>query len=155
MMVLLLTILVLLIDLGIKYYVQSHMTLGVSIPIIEGAFHITYILNPGAAFGILAYQRTLLLTVAVGALAGLLYAYNYVFPEHWLVRVGTGLFFGGAIGNIIDRIQSGYVIDFLDFRVLPVFNSADIAIFSGMCCLIYGLLFAQETQLKSISEGKE
>jgi len=153
MMVLLLTIVVLLIDLGIKYYVQSQMTLGVSIPIIEGAFHITYILNPGAAFGILAYQRTLLLIVAVGALAGLLYAYNYVFPEHLLVRVGTSLFSGGAIGNIIDRIQSGYVIDFLDFRVWPVFNSADIAIFSGMCCLIYVLLFTQEKQQNSASAG--
>ena len=153
MMVLLLTIVVLLIDLGIKYYVQSHMTIGMSIPVIEGAFHITYLLNPGAAFGIFAYQRTLLLIVAVSGIAGLLYSYCYVFPDHWQLQVGTGLFSGGAIGNIIDRIQSGYVIDFLDFRVWPVFNSADIAIFSGMCCLIYGLLFTQEKQQNSASAG--
>ena len=75
-------------DQGIKYYVQSHMTLGMSIPVIDGVFHITYILNPGAAFSILENQTTLLVAVAVIMLAALAYFYRHIAAGPWLLRLG-------------------------------------------------------------------
>jgi len=142
--VLLLAIAVAAIDQGIKYYVQSHMTLGMSIPVINSVFHITYILNPGAAFGMLEHQTKLFVVVAFILLASLVYFYRQIAAGHWLLRLGAGLLAGGAAGNVIDRVTTGYVVDFLDFRIWPVFNSADIAIVTGVSCLIYILLFLPE-----------
>lgn len=140
MPVLILAVIVAVVDQGIKYYIQSHMTLGLSIPVVNQVFHITYILNPGAAFGLLEHQTKLFVAVAFGMLAALLYFYRHIAAGHWLLRLGTGLLAGGAIGNLIDRIKTGYVVDFLDFRIWPVFNSADIAIVTGVGCLIYSML---------------
>ena len=145
MPVLLLAIIVAAVDQGIKYYVQSHMTLGMSVPVINGVFHLTYILNPGAAFGILEHQTKLFVAVAVSMLAAVVYFYLHIAAGHWLLRLGIGLLAGGAVGNVIDRVTTGYVVDFLDFRVWPVFNSADIAIVTGVGCLIYTTLFLPET----------
>lgn len=144
MPVLILAIAVAAVDQGIKYYVQSHMTLGMSIPVINGVFHITYILNPGAAFGLLEYKTALLVVVAFGLLAALLYYYRLIAAGHWLLRLGAGLLAGGATGNVIDRMTMGYVVDYLDFRIWPVFNSADITIVTGVGCLAYIMLFSPE-----------
>ncbi|TCL37193.1 signal peptidase II [Anaerospora hongkongensis] len=145
MPVLVLAIVSALIDQGIKYYVQSQMTLGMSIPVINGVFHITYILNPGAAFSILEHQTILLMAVTVGMLAALVYFYGHIAAGPWLMRLGAGLLAGGAIGNLIDRVKTGYVVDFLDFRIWPVFNSADVAIVTGVSLLMYTMLFFPET----------
>lgn len=145
MTVLVLAVVVATIDQGIKYYVQSHMTLGMSIPVITGVFHITYILNPGAAFGILEYQTKFFVAIAVIMLAALVYFYRHIAAGHRLLRFGAGLLAGGAAGNVIDRVTTGYVVDFLDFRIWPVFNSADIAIVTGVGCIIFTMLFMPET----------
>lgn len=147
MPVLVLAIAIAIVDQGIKYYIQSHMTLGMSIPVINGVFHITYILNPGAAFSILENQTTLLVAVAVSMLAALAYCYRYIAAGPWLLRLGVGLLAGGAIGNLIDRVTTGYVVDFLDFRIWPVFNTADVAIVTGVGCLMYTMLFLSENLL--------
>ncbi|MDT8900113.1 signal peptidase II [Anaeroselena agilis] len=144
MPVMVLAIVVAVVDQGIKNYVQAHMTLGMSIPVINGVFHITYILNPGAAFGLLEYQTKLFVAVAVIMLAALVYFYCHIAAGHWLLRFGAGLLAGGATGNVIDRVTTGYVVDFLDFRIWPVFNSADIAIVTGVGCLVYIMLFLPE-----------
>ena len=145
MPVLILAIAVAAVDQGIKYYVQSHMTLGMSMPVINGVFHITYILNPGAAFGLLEYKTALFVAVAFGMLAPLLYFYRHIAAGHWLLRLGAaGLLAGGAIGNVIDRMTIGYVVDYLDFRIWPVFNLADITIVTGVGCLAYIMLFSPE-----------
>ena len=136
----LLAAVVAIVDQGIKYYIQSYMVLGMSIPVITGAFHITYILNPGAAFGVLAYQTKLLVAVVIIMLVASLYYYRRIETGHWLLRLGVGLVTGGAAGNVIDRLKTGYVVDFLDFRIWPVFNFADITIVVGMGCLIYTML---------------
>lgn len=114
-------------------------------PIINDVLHITYILNPGAAFGLLEYQTKLFVAVAVILLASLGYYHRWIAAGHWLLRLGVGLLAGGAFGNLIDRIKTGYVVDYLDFRVWPIFNSADIAIVTGVGCLIYILLFLPDT----------
>ena len=68
------------------------------------------------------------------------------------LKLGMGLLIGGAIGNLIDRLKTGYVVDFIDFRVWPVFNIADISIVVGVGIIIYFMVFFPE---KQIDENKD
>lgn len=119
-----------------KYFVTSCMQYGESLPLIQGVFHLTYILNPGAAFGIFEHRRWFFVVIALAIITAALVFYRRIQQSPLLVRIGTGLILGGAVGNTIDRIQTGLVIDFLDFRVWPVFNIADIGICVGAALLI-------------------
>ena len=132
-------ILVFVIDQLVKHLVVSTMHLGQSFPVIKGIFHITYVLNPGAAFGMLEHQRWFFIVVALAAVLLGVFFYRKLQLESILMRSGAGLLLGGAVGNLADRIQSGLVVDFLDFRVWPVFNIADIAICAGAGILIYDI----------------
>lgn len=129
-------ILVFIIDQLVKHLVVSTMHLGQSLPVIKGIFHITYVLNPGAAFGMLEHQRWIFILVALAAVLLGAAFYKKLQQESFLMRSGAGLLLGGAVGNLADRIQSGLVVDFLDFRIWPVFNIADIAICAGAGMLI-------------------
>ncbi|MTI86103.1 MAG: signal peptidase II [Firmicutes bacterium] len=128
---------VLAVDQVSKYIVQMNMLRGESIPIIYSVFHLTYIQNPGAAFGIFANQRAFFVVVTVIVLAGILISYRYIPSSNEPMRVSLGLITGGALGNFIDRLRLGRVVDFLDFRVWPVFNLADTAIVIGAGLLIW------------------
>lgn len=132
-------ILVFIIDQLVKYLVVSTMHLGQSLPVIKGIFHITYVLNPGAAFGMLEHQRWFFILVALAAVLLGAAFYKKLQQESFLMRSGAGLLLGGAVGNLADRIQSGLVVDFLDFRIWPVFNIADIAICAGAGILIFDI----------------
>ena len=148
-----LSTLVIVIDQVTKYWIQSRMAYGESSPVIREVFHITYILNPGAAFGILENKTWFFIAVALVLLAGVGYLYPRL-PENPMVKLGTGLLVGGANGNLIDRVRIGYVIDFFDFRIWPIFNVADICIVCGVACLAYYLLLtADETEPSA--PGKE
>ena len=129
-------IFVFFIDQLVKHLVLANMYFGESIPIIPGIFHITFVLNPGAAFGMLEHQRWIFVAVAMLVVALVLLFYRKLQQESLTTRVGAGLLLGGAIGNVADRIQSGLVVDFLDFRIWPVFNIADIAICGGAAMII-------------------
>lgn len=124
-------------DLVTKFLVQANMELGQSIPIVEGIFHLTYVLNPGAAFGMLAYKTTFFIVTTVIVLSVIGYIYYKSTPDQRLLRFALGLQVGGALGNFLDRLRTGYVIDFFDFRVWPVFNIADIAISVGVALLLW------------------
>ena len=132
-------ILVFIIDQLVKHLVVSTMHLGQSLPVIKGIFHITYVLNPGAAFGMLEHQRWIFIFVALGAVLLGAAFYKKLQQESLLMRSGAGLLLGGAVGNLADRIQNGLVVDFLDFRIWPVFNIADIAICAGAGMLIFDI----------------
>ena len=132
-------ILVFIIDQLVKHLVVSTMHLGQSLPVIKGIFHITYVLNPGAAFGMLEHQRWFFILVALAAVLLGAAFYKKLQHESFLMRSGAGLLLGGAVGNLADRIQSGLVVDFLDFRIWPVFNIADIAICAGAGILIFDI----------------
>jgi len=112
-----------------------------SIPVIQDVFHITFVLNPGAAFGILAHQRSffIVMGIVIAILGGLFSP--YIRRQCRIFRCGTALLLGGALGNLIDRVRFGHVIDFFDFRIWPVFNIADIAIVVGVAAIIYAILF--------------
>lgn len=136
---------VVILDQYSKYIVVENMALGESIPIIEEVFHLTYILNPGAAFGMFAHNRLFFIAIAVIVIGIIIWARREILASPWEVKAGCGLFLGGAIGNLIDRARQGLVIDFFDFRIWPVFNIADIAICIGVGLIIWNLL---KTELK-------
>ena len=136
MQVVLIALVTALLDQGSKMLVQNVMALHESVPVIPGFFHITYILNRGAAFGILENQRWLFLLMAV--VLFLLYGiFRKKLPPHRAVQAGTGMLLGGTFGNALDRFFYGAVVDFFDFRVWPVFNIADIGIVVGVCLLLW------------------
>lgn len=115
MPIVLLALVVVGLDRLVKNYIQSHMIPGMSIAVINNVFHITYILNPGAAFGLLEHQTAFFIGIAGVLFAAVVYFYPRIPPGNWLLRGGIGLMLGGAAGNFIDRIRTGYVVDFLDF----------------------------------------
>jgi len=120
------------------------MNLFESIPVIPKVFHITYIENPGAAFGILANQRTFFIIITLLILAGVFYFQRKLKTPRLILNISLGLVVGGAIGNLIDRLRVGTVTDFFDFRIWPVFNIADTAVVLGVIYLSYYFLFHWE-----------
>ena len=137
---LLVALLVIIFDQLTKYYVVSNFYLGESVPVIENIFHWTYILNPGAAFGMFEGSRWFFVVIAIGVLVGIWYMKDEINEGGWMMQYGAALFCVGAIGNLIDRARSGLVIDFFDFRIWPVFNVADIAICVGVAMILWKVL---------------
>lgn len=137
---LLVALLVIIFDQLTKYYVVSNFYLGESVPVFENIFHWTYILNPGAAFGMFEGSRWFFVVIAIGVLVGIWYMKDEINEGGWMMQYGAALFGGGAIGNLIDRARSGLVIDFFDFRIWPVFNVADIAICVGVAMILWKVL---------------
>ena len=119
-----------------KIAVTSNMSYGQSIKILPKIFHFTFVLNNGTAFGLLKGQNVFLAVISASAAVLIII---YVMRHRTLkpaVSSAFGLILGGALGNLFDRIRFGYIIDFLDFRVWPVFNIADSAITIGMLILV-------------------
>ena len=123
MTVFLAAVAVILTDQASKYVIAQHMALHESVPVIPGFFHITYILNKGAAFGFLENKQWLFIAVAA-ALFLLYFIFRKHIPKKRIVRCGMGFLLGGA------------VTVFFDFRVWPVFNVADIGIVIGVGLLV-------------------
>jgi signal peptidase II len=126
-----------ILDQVAKWFVQGHMELGESIPLISHVFHLTYIMNPGAAFGILEYQHTFFLGIVVILFAAYLIMRRRIPKNPVYFPIGIGMVLGGALGNAIDRVRYQGVVDFFDFRVWPIFNVADIAICVGMALILW------------------
>lgn len=125
------SLLAFLLDQASKMLIMNTMFRGQSIPVIENIFHITYIHNPGAAFGLFANRTTFFIAVSLVVMAGAIVFYWKRGVRRGIMPVALGLIVGGALGNLVDRIRFGEVVDFLDFRIWPVFNLADSAIVVG------------------------
>ena len=106
-----------------------------SIPVIKDVLHLTLVKNTGAVFGMMHGQNTILIWVSL-IVVGFILFYLEDLTESKAGLIMTALVIGGAVGNLIDRIRVGYVIDFIDFRVWPVFNVADSAIMIGVIGLV-------------------
>jgi len=132
--------LVMIMDQVTKYYVTKNFFVTQSLPIIRNVFHITYVQNPGAAFGILKNKTLFFIIISIVIVVFILIYLKHIPSNKKLLRFGLSLQIGGALGNLIDRVKFGYVIDFLDFRVWPVFNVADMAIVFGVGILIYEIM---------------
>lgn len=139
-MTLLVASFVFLLDRFTKIAAVSNLSYGQSIKILPNLFNFTLILNNGTAFGLLRGQNAALALLSVLAITLIIF---YILKNKSLdpvVSLALGLILGGALGNLFDRVRFGYVIDFLDFRIWPVFNIADSAITIGMAILILKIL---------------
>lgn len=139
---------ILLFDQMVKYHVEMTMLPGESIPIVPSVFHLTYVLNPGAAFGIFEHQQWLFLLTAALFFFVFLFLYSRLSRSSAFIHYGSVGFAAGALSNMADRIRMGRVVDFFDFRIWPVFNIADIAIVLGTICVLWAL-FVQKKEFLS------
>jgi len=128
-------------DQTTKFLVASSIKLGESVPIIEGAFHITRVHNTGVAFGLFKGAFSAPVFLALAAVFMIILCVNRFGRGHIYLRTALLFILSGTIGNLIDRIRLGYVVDFIDFRIWPVFNIADIVITFGGAYLLYHILF--------------
>lgn len=132
------------------------MVPGDSIPLIHGVLHLTYVQNTGAAFGVLRHTGPLLVLISfvvIVVLTSALRQAQHERGESWsarLRRYGMILMLAGAMGNVVDRLWLGYVVDFVDLRVWPVFNLADSAISVGIGLWLWSLL----QEARSASSGR-
>jgi signal peptidase II len=123
-----------------KLLALKMLHLGQSIELLPGVFHITLVFNKAAAFGLLMGWAVFFISVsAIAILSIMVYAWKSKSLSTPLA-ISLGLILGGALGNIVDRLSFGYVIDFFDFRIWPVFNVADSAISIGVVILILAAL---------------
>lgn len=142
-------IIILVIDLATKYWAYNYLQEVGSIPVIENIFHLTYVENRGAAFGILQDQRWIFIVATVATLIFILWYLRQMDPEIRILKIGLNLILVGAIGNLIDRVYLGFVVDFIDFRIWPVWNVADMAIVVGTIITIGIIIFYE----KAIEKG--
>ena len=137
-------LLVLVADQISKYLVLSNLAPGQSwnpITSLTPWVSITHVTNTGAAFGLFQDQGPLFAVIAVIVVAAIIFYYRQLPAGQWWIRVSLGLQLGGALGNLLDRLRLDYrVIDFIDFKIWPVFNLADSAIVIGVAILAYYLL---------------
>lgn len=124
-----------------KIFFSHLLSLGESLPVIRNVFHMTLVHNTGIAFGLFKNQGVVFIIIPLIMIALLVYNfYHYNHQKQNFSRmyiVAVSLILAGAIGNLVDRVLYGYVIDFIDFRVWPVFNIADSAITIGALLLLW------------------
>lgn len=115
------------------------------IPVIGDWFNIVYSQNTGVAFGLFRNMSPLFIVVSLVICAGAIYVYNVYLPnDTWTVQLSLGLIVGGALGNVVDRINHGFVVDFIQVGWWPVFNLADSSISVGATVLALHLLFTND-----------
>lgn len=133
-----------IIDQIVKIVISSQIALNTSINIIPNFFNLTYVNNYGAAWSILTGKRLFLVLIAVITLVLL---YLFFLKDKYINKyeqISYGLIIGGILGNLLDRIIYGYVIDYLDFNIFgydfPIFNIADILITVGAFLMIIEII---------------
>ncbi|NMB35279.1 MAG: signal peptidase II [Firmicutes bacterium] len=136
----LITLLVFAGDQLSKFWVGRVFMLGESRPLLPGIFHLTYVRNPGGAFGLLAHKTSFFIVASLLVIFLIIFGGRYLKTHFFLSRLALALLLGGVLGNLGDRLRTGYVIDFLDFRFWPVFNFADVALVLGIFLLAAGFL---------------
>jgi len=150
--------LVVIIDQLTKLWIMANFALHEQQNVIPGLFDLVYVTNTGAAFGFLAGSKSLLrqvffVGVAVVALVVIVYAYGHLKKQGRIFAYSLGLIGGGALGNLIDRLRFGSVVDFLDFYLgsyhWPAFNAADSAITVGVGLFLLGTLLQHMEEKRS------
>ncbi len=130
-----------LIDQLFKMLVVKNIALGEKVYIVDQYLSLTHIHNTGAAFSFLSDQPQLVMAITAGIIAIGFY-FLYVFRGNPIMQTFISLILGGAEGNLIDRVMHGYVVDYIDINIIPVFNFADICVTLGtlfLCIMISAL----------------
>jgi signal peptidase II len=138
-MVFVIVLLIISLDQLSKFFICKYFLLNSPIAVIKGIFYLTRVHNRGAAFGILKNQTPLFIFTSLLAVV-MIYRCLKENRHKRIYIVSLSLILAGAIGNLIDRLAFGYVIDFLDFRIWPVFNIADSSITVGVALLCWQIL---------------
>ena len=140
---------VIFLDRITKVAIVQSLQLGQGFPVVPGFFDIVFVLNPGAAFGFLAslsdqVRNPFFIVISLLAVILIVFYHTRYLQSHPLVSVALGLVLGGALGNLIDRLYYGMVVDFLDVHLgkyhWPAFNVADSAISVGVGLMILDML---------------
>ena len=134
----------LILDQFTKWLTIENLAVGESWP-AEGFLRFTHAWNTGTAFSLFQGQGDILTWVSLGAVGVLTWIYRSIDNPHWVLRIAFGMQFGGAIGNIIDRIRLGHVTDFLDVGPWPIFNIADSSIVIGIGLMIFYFWFLDDS----------
>lgn len=137
---------VIALDFITKRLVTRLMVEGQTIPLIRGLFSLTFVRNPGAAFSLFPNRTVFLVTMALILSTVIILFGRRLTGGDRLLEIALSLVLGGAIGNLIDRITTGLVIDFFELPNFPVFNIADIAITSGAALFVLGTLLAMKRE---------
>ncbi|NLK08292.1 MAG: signal peptidase II [Firmicutes bacterium] len=136
-------ILLVILDQVSKWLATYYLHLGESVALPGHLVYLTLVHNPGAAFGLFANATSFLVALALALLLGVWWYRHVIARQSFLLKLGLTLSIGGAVGNVIDRIRLGYVVDFIDVRVWPVFNVADCGIVIGVAVLFWLLITAE------------
>ena len=155
---LVLIILAVALDQLTKYFAAAYLSKVATYPLIENVLHLTYVENRGAAFGMLAEHRWVFMIISVVGLTALFVWMAVSKPKSKWMRVGLSFVIGGGIGNMIDRLLLGYVIDMIDCRFIDfyVFNVADSFVCVGCAMVIIGLIaemIAEKREQKNETES--
>lgn len=141
------------IDRILKVLVQQQFVPGESIAVIPNIFHLTYVQNSGAAFGMLAGKTWIFIITAVIALGVIIYLNRTMPGNAWLPKIALGMIGSGALGNLYDRMAYGYVIDYADVKIWSyIFNFADSMIVIGVGIILISTLW-EERKKKQAGDG--
>lgn len=140
-----------------KYLVTANLKDIGTLPLIEDVFHFTYVENRGAAFGMLADHRWVFMVLSVLGIAALIAWLVIEKPKSLWLKLAVSLIIGGGIGNMIDRVMLGYVIDFIDCRFINfyVFNIADSCVCVGCALFMLTVIIEEvkEIRAKKLTEN--
>lgn len=137
---------VVLVDQIVKQIVTHAFGTGNALDVLGGLIRLDYTRNTGAAFGLFRAGGGLFAGIALVVSGAIVLYYRRVASGPLLIRAALGLVLGGALGNLLDRIRLGYVVDFIDLRWWPVFNLADSAIVVGVFLLVVQSLLRTDSR---------
>lgn len=141
---------VFLFDQLAKKYISKNLSLGRSIPLIKNIFHLTLTHNTGVAFGLFKNWQTFFIIITSIVILYIVFALFLNRKQDSLSsRIAFGLILGGACGNLCDRLRLGFIVDFFDFRIWPVFNIADSAITLGVFILAVDFIMRSKQEARN------
>jgi len=137
------TIVVAIFDHLIKLFFQSHFLPGQSVVLLPQVVKLTYVRNTGAAFSLFTGMSNYLAIVAILISCLVIYLHFRLPAKQLSCQLALGFILGGSLGNLIDRLGRGFVVDYIDFGWWPVFNLADIMINVGVALLLFYFIFGE------------
>lgn len=143
-----------LLDVVIKKQAELSLAPYRSIPLIKNVFHLTLVHNTGAALGLFQGNNKLFAVISFASVIICAYLFLRYGQKDFLSRLFSGAILGGALSNLYDRLSTGYVVDYLDFRIWPVFNLSDACITIGFAVLVWRSLF-HRSQVQNTDNRKQ